>query len=138
LIGHSKSSSDRIWLILIESNFCLNHFSIRSQINLLTAKINNKVNITINDKIIIASYRDKLLISYDVQKLTKKLCIFINIFKQIINHIFLTISRIPQDKHNNFCNNDFFVTLQVKLQKIAKQKNTRYKKEVAKMFDLYI
>jgi len=64
--------------------------------------------------------------------------ISINILKQIINHTLLTINKIPQDKHNNFCNNNFFVTLQIEPQKISKRKDTRYKKNVAKVFDLYI
>jgi len=76
---------------LKQSNFCLNYFFIRLQIKLLNAKINNKINITISDKIDITSYRDQLSTPYNIQKLTKRLYIlqnvFINIYKQIINHI---------------------------------------------------
>jgi len=63
---------------------------------------------------------------------------FINILKQIINYTLLTISKIPKDKHNNFGNNNFFVTLQIKPHKISIRKDTRYKKNVTKVFDLYI
>jgi len=36
---------------------------------LLTAKINNKINTTINDKINVTFYRDQLLIPYDTKNL---------------------------------------------------------------------
>jgi len=59
------------------------------QIKLLTVKINNKINTTISDKINITSYRDQLSTPYNIQKLrnyTFLQNIFINIYKQIINH----------------------------------------------------
>jgi len=55
---------------------------------LLTAKINNKINITISDKINTTSYRNQLLTPYDTKKLTKRLYIFVkHFYKQIINYI---------------------------------------------------
>jgi len=47
---------------------------------LLTAKVNNKINITIGNKINIILYRDQLLTPYDTKKLTKKLYIFVKHF----------------------------------------------------------
>jgi len=36
---------------------------------------------------------------------------------------------MPQVEYNNFCNNNFFATLQIKPQKIPKEKTIRYMKE---------
>jgi len=47
---------------------------------LSTAKINNKINITISDKINATPYKDQLLTPYDIKKLTKRLSIFIKHF----------------------------------------------------------
>jgi len=47
---------------------------------LLTAKINNKINITISDKINVTFYRDQLLTPYDTKKLTGRLYNFIKHF----------------------------------------------------------
>jgi len=43
---------------------------------LLTAKINNKIYITISDRINTTSYRNQLLMPYDTKKLIKGLYIF--------------------------------------------------------------
>jgi len=47
---------------------------------LLTAKIYNKINITISNKINITSYRDQLLTPYDTKKLTGRLYNFLKHF----------------------------------------------------------
>jgi len=52
--------------------------------------------------------------------------IVMNIYKQIINYTFFTFNKKPQEKHDNFCKNNFFVTLQFKATKISKGENTRY------------
>jgi len=50
------------------------------QIKSLTAKINNKINITISNEIDITSYKDRLSTPHDTKKLTERLYIFVKYF----------------------------------------------------------